>query len=284
MRRTLTPSDQARFLALALLSAALFALALALTYFAYQIGALRRQIPELLAAVEQTSLKVEPMVREAGAIRDTISPILKEVKAVRELVPGVMAEVQAVRQALPPLIDTGAKAINNASDAVRVIEPRIPAVLSEMRKTREALPGILDRAEQVVARAGAVGQKAGEGAVKGVIGGIVSAPFQLIGGVGKGLTGLIGLENRREFTAADEKLAGDATDAAIKNGQVGAQSTWQNPESKNRGSVTLTEKWARDGRPCVTLRHRIEFRTEPVHEKDIHLCQRPDKSWEEAKR
>lgn len=284
MWRKLTPSDQARFLAMALLSVALFALALALASVAYQVGALRQQIPELLASVEQTSQKVEPVLREVGAIRDLIPPILEESKAIRELVPGVVTEVREVRKTLPPLVDTSAKAINNASDAVRVIEPRIPAVLSEIRKTREALPGILDRADQVIGHAGTVRQKAGEAAVQGVIGGIVTAPFRLIGGVGKGLAGLIGLDERHEFTAADERLASAATDTVIENGQVGAQSSWRNPESKNRGSVELIEKWTRNGQPCVTLRHRIEFRSTPTHEKNIHLCQRPDKSWEAATR
>ena len=284
MWQKLTPSERARFLATTFLSAALAILALAVAFFAYQVGALRQQIPELLASIEQTSQKIGPVLHEVGAIRDLIPPILTEVRATRELVPGVVAEVQEMRKTLPPLVETSAKAINNASNAVRVIEPRIPSVLAEVRATREALPGILDRASQVVDQAATVGQKAGEGAVKGVIGGIVSAPFRLIGGVGKGLTGLIGLDNRREFTAEDERLAGDATDSVLKNGKVGAQSSWKNPDSQNRGSVALSDKWTRDGRPCVTLRHRVELRAAPVHQKDIQLCQQPDGSWQEATR
>lgn len=280
MWRKLTPADQARFLATTFLSVALAALALALAYVAYQIGALREQVPELLTSIERTSQKVEPVLRGVDAIRDLIPPILKEVKATRELVPGIVAEVQEVRKTLPPLVDTSAKAINNASAAVRVVEPRIPSVLAEVRATREALPGILDRANQVVDRAASVGQKAGEGAVKGVIG----APFRLIGDVGKGLRGMMGLDERSGFTAEDERLASAATDAVLKNGKSGAQGSWKNPDSTNRGSVVLNETWTRDGRPCVTLRHRVELRSAPVHQKDIHLCQQPDGSWREAAR
>lgn len=284
MWRKLTPSGQARFLATTFLSVALASLALAVAYAAYQIGTLREQIPELLTSIERTSQKLEPVLRGVDAIRDLVPPILKEVKATRELVPGIVAEVREVRKVLPPLVDTSAKAINNASDAVRVVEPRIPSVLAEVRKTREALPGILDRANQVVDRAASVGQKAGEGAVKGVIGGVVGAPFRLIGDVGKGLRGTMGLDDRGGFTAEDERLASAATDVVLKNGKVGAQNSWKNPDSTNRGGVALTETWTRDSRQCVTLRHRVEFRSAPVHQKDIHLCQQPDGSWQEATR
>ena len=280
----LTPSDQARFLATTFLSVAFAALALAFAYAAYQVGALRVQIPELLTSIERTSQKVEPVLRGVEAIRDLVPPILKEVKATRELVPGIVAEVQELRKTLPPLVDTSAQAINNVSAAVRVVEPRIPSVLAEVRATREALPGILDRANQVVDRASSVGQKAGEGAVKGVIGGIVGTPFRLIGDVGKGLRGILGLDDRSGFTAEDERLASVATDAVLKNGKVGAQNSWKNPDSTNHGSVALSETWKRDDRPCVTLRHRVEFRSAPHHQKDIYLCQQPDGFWQEAPR
>ena len=75
----------------------------------------------MLCSIERTSQKIEPVLHEVGAIRDLIPPIVNEVKAVRELVPGVVTEVQATRKALPSLVSTSAQAINNASDAVRVI-------------------------------------------------------------------------------------------------------------------------------------------------------------------
>ena len=157
-------------------------------------------------------------------------------------------------------------------------------MLAEVRATREALPGLLDRANQAIDKATTIGQKAGEGAVKGVIGGIVSAPFRLIGGVGKSFTDMIGLGNRKDFTREDERLAGDTTETVLKNGQVGAESSWHNPDSKNRGGVTLTEKWARGRQPCVTLRHRVELRGAPLHQQDVNLCQQPDGSWQETTR
>jgi surface antigen/uncharacterized protein YoxC len=276
----LTPSDRARLVSTTVLSVALFALALALAYVAYQVGALRQQLPELLASVESTSQKVEPVLHEVDAIRDLIPSILAESKAIRELIPGVVTEVSEVRKALPPLVDTSAKAINNASDAIRTIEPQIPAVLTEVRKTREALPGILDRAERVVTSAQTAGQKAGAGAVQGVLGGIVTAPFKLIGGVGKDLKSMMGFDEHHVFTGADEQLALGATDSVIKQGEVGAKSSWKNPESKNRGSAELVDKWTRDGQSCVTVRHRVEFATASAQTKDIKLCQRPDGQWE----
>lgn len=293
MWQQLTPSDKARFLGTALVSLALIALATSLTYTAYQFGSVREQLPALLTQVEQTSQKVGPVLSEVNAVRELIPPILEEVKAIRETIPPMLKEVQATREALPsilaetkalreslpPLVEQSAAAAKNASGAVRAIEPHIPGVLTEMRKTREALPEFLDRADQTISRAAKVGQEASRGAVTGVLGGIITAPFRLIGQAGKGLAGALGLRGQGDFTAEDERLASVATDAVIQNGQIGAQQSWSDKKSKNRGSVTLVESRTRDDRPCFTLRHRVEFASGKTHQADIEMCQQVDDSW-----
>ena len=293
MWQQLTPSDKARLLGTALVSLALFALATALSYTAYQVGSVREQLPALLTQVEQTAQKIGPVLSEMNAIRELIPPILKEVQAIRETVPPVLKEVQAtrealpsvlaeakaLREALPPLVEQSAAAAKNAGDAVRTIEPHIPVVLTEVRKTREALPGLLDRADQTIARAAKLGQKTSSGAVTGLLGGIITAPFRLIGQFSKGLAGAMGLSGRGDFTAEDERLAGVATNAVIQNGQIGTQQTWRNPASKNAGSASLLKRGTRDDRPCFTLRHRVEFGSGKTHQADIEMCQQTDDSW-----
>jgi surface antigen len=190
-----------------------------------------------------------------------------------------VTEVAELRKTLPPMVDAGAAAINNASSAVRVIEPHIPSVLTEVKKTREALPGILDRADQVAGRAEKMGKEASKGAVTGLLGGIISAPFRLIGDVGKGLRDTIGLGNLSEFTAEDDRLTGGATDAVLRNGATGAQQSWQNPDSGNHGSVTLLGHKTLNNQPCVNLRYRVEFGTGKTHDVKLDFCQRPDGSW-----
>ena len=283
MWKKLTPSEQAVVLGKALVSVGLVALAIALGYFAYQIGAARQELPTLLAQVEATSQKVEPVLREVDAIRDLVPPILKEAKAMREVVASTVSEATALRKALPPLVDASASAINNASRAVRAIEPHIPSVLTEVKKTREALPDILDRADQVAGRAEKMGQAASRGVVTGLLGGIIIAPFRLIGDVGRGLSDIIGLGSQSGFTIEDDRLASAATDAVLKAGAPGAQQAWQNPENGNQGSVAWLTKKLRDNQMCVTLRYRVEFKTGKTHDVKVELCQQSDGSWVKPK-
>ena len=279
MWKKLTPSEQAGLLGKAFVGVGLVALAIGLGYFAYQIGAVRQELPTLLAQVEATSQKVEPVLREADAIRELVPPILKEAKAMREVVTATVTEAAALRKALPPLVDTSAAAVNNVSRAVQAIEPHIPPVLTEIKKTREALPGILDRADQVAGRAEKIGQAASKGAVTGLLGGIVTAPFKLIGDVGKGLSDTIGLGSQSGFTTEDDRLARVATDAVLKADTPGAQQAWQNPESGNQGNVAWLAQKMRDGQTCVTLRYRVKFKTGKTHDVEVELCQQPNGSW-----
>lgn len=279
MWKKLTPSEQAVLLGKAILGAGMTLLAAGLGYFSYQLGAARYELPTLLTQVENTSQKVEPVLHEAGAIRELVPAILKETKAIREVIAVTVTEAAALRKALPPLVDTSAAAVNNVSRAAQAMEPHIPSVLSEIQKTREALPGILDRAENMAGRAEKIGQSAGKGAVTGMLGGIITAPFKLIGNVGKGLSDTIGLGGQSEFTAEDDRLTRLATDAILKTGAPGAQRAWQNPASGNEGNVGWLSQRVHAGRTCATLRYHVKFKSAKSHEAKVEICQQPDASW-----
>lgn len=284
MWHQLKPAERARLLGSAAVGGGVLALAIALLAVAWQLRSLQRQLPQMLTQVDGTLQKVGPALHDIDAIRQLIPPILDEVKATRELVPLVVAEVAAVRQALPPLVAQSASALNNASGAVRAVEPHIPGVVAEVRKTREALPAIVSQADRVVERASQLGQQAGKGAVQGVIGGIISAPFRLISEAGKGLADALGVAGRTDFTADDERLVADATRVVIEAGEVGGRRSWSNPVTGARGSATLLSRAEREGRACVTVRYQVRLRSGAVPDRDVELCQQPDGSWAVAKR
>jgi surface antigen len=314
MWRQLTPGERAKFLGTTFIGFGLLALAVGLIYLTYTLVGLLQTVPAILAQVEQTSAMIDPIVQEVDKVqaqippilkevrltrelvppilkevrltRDLVPPILKEVGAVREQLPAVLAEVAAVRKevaavraALPPLVETAAKSIQQASDSVQLIDQQIPPILSEVRQTREALPGLLDRADQLVANAGNVGRKASQGAVTGVLGGIIIAPFRLLGEAGQGLASAMKLDPSTGFTPEDDRLATEATDAVIKTGQIGAQRNWQNPASKNSGTVTLLDQKMRDGEPCFKVKQFVALSSGKTHSAELLFCQHPDGTW-----
>lgn len=297
MWQKLQPAEQAKLLGTAMLSASLLAIALAIGYFAHAVYVVQQGVPELLTQVEQTTEKIDPVLRRVDAIRDLVPPILKQVEATRELVPPILAEIAAVRgqvspileevaatrTALPPMLDSTGKIVRDVNSTVRIVDPRIPAVLEEVRKTRESLPGLLDRAEKLVARAETAGRKASEGATVGIFTGIIMAPFKLIGGAGRGIASAMGIEGDSGLTEEDDKRASAAIDALIRSGEIGREGSWDNPDSKNRGTVRLLSQQTRDGQPCFRLGQTVTLASGMTYKAEVEYCQQSDGSWMQSK-
>jgi surface antigen len=300
MWQKLTASERAKLLGATIIGTGLFVLAAGLIYFTSTLVSVLQTVPTILAQVEQTTARIDPIVQEVDKVqahipailkevrstRELVPPIVKEVGAVREQLPAVLAEVAAVRAevaavrvALPPLVQTTAKTVQEASDSVRLIDRQIPPILSEVRQTREALPGLLDRADKLVASASTVGRKATAGAVTGVFTGLIIAPFRLMGEAGKGLAGAMKLDPSTGFTPEDERLATEATDAVIKTGQIGAQRNWQNPASENSGTVTLLDHQMRDHEPCFSVNQKVALSSGKTHTAELTFCQHADGTW-----
>lgn len=293
MLRNLDSASQAKLLGSIVLSVSLLAVAAALAYFAYTLTLVNKTVPAILAQVEQTLSKVDPVLAqieatrqtvppildEIAALRKQIPPVLDEVTAVRRQIPPVLEEVAATRKALPPLVNSTAKSLHEASTTVNKLEPHIPAVLDEVRQTREALPGLMMRAENLLAGAKKAGQEASKGAVLGFFGGIITAPFKIIGGIGKGFSNAIGLTEERGFTEQDIKLAEEATNSAIRIGKIGAATSWENPENNNRGTVTLLEQRMQGEQACYVIHYQAISTSGKTHETDAEICQDKDGNW-----
>jgi len=185
-------------------------------------------------------------------IPEIIAPVLDEVEKVREMVPSVLEEV-------------------------RNSNTTIEKVVSEVRETREAIPGIMDRADQIVA---AVGHEAGKGAVKGIIGGIIMTPFDMVGGLGKGIAHFINPQDMEQLTEKDMKLLEQNALELANKGEVGQVVTWENTESSNSGKITLMEKYHKNDRECRQVKIDIFLKGKDSRTVLLVGCQQPDGSWE----
>lgn len=148
-----------------------YAIALGLAYMAtailllaFEVSAVRREIPQLIAGLEgeesnpflaRIDAALEELPRateEIAAIRAEIPQVLEESAAIRALVPEILAEVKEVRAAIAPLLE-------------------------ESAALRNELPGIIRGAKGVSKN---VGKGAAQGAVEGTVKGIVGAPFEVL--------------------------------------------------------------------------------------------------------
>ena len=259
----------AQLLASYMMSLAIFALAAAIIYFAYDMSRVSTQIPDILSSVDHTSEKVGPIVSEVGEIRELIPDILHEVGEIRELVPPILAEVEQTRLHIPPILEEVAqtreqippilkeveavrnempavlKSADKASDAVvamsREIEatrPLVPEMLKEVETTRESIPPMLDRVDGMIEQARTAGQEASCGAVTGFFKGLITTPFKLVGDAGKTITGMSD-EEIKLFTEKDLDLIEATVIGILNNGKRGDIEEMNNPGSGFSGSVKL---------------------------------------------
>lgn len=250
-----TSKAGAQLFATYVLSLAMFALAVALIYFSYQVSHVSTQIPDILSSVDHTSENIGPIVSEIGEIRELIpdilheveetrklvAPILKEVEQTRQQIPPILKQVEAVRKEMPAVLISADKASNAVvlmSKEVKATRPLVPQVLKEVETTRESIPPMLDRADAMIDKARVAGQEASTGAVTGFFKGLITTPFTLVGDAGRQITGM-SEEEMRDYTEKDFELIEAAALLLLNNGTKGDIKKIKNPDSGLSGSIKL---------------------------------------------
>ncbi len=237
----------AQLVASYVLSLAMFALASALVYFAYQLSLVSTQIPDILDSVDDTSANVEPIVNEVGEIRQLIPDILHEIEQTRQLVPPMLREIEQTRQQIPPILkqveavrgdipavlqstDKASDAVVTAAREIEATRPLVPEVLKQVEITREAIPPMLDRADAMIDKARTAGTEASSGAVTGFFKGLITTPFVIVGDVGKSLTGMSD-EEAEDYTDRDFEIIEAAALDLLNHGKRGDIRVVSNPDS-----------------------------------------------------
>lgn len=255
------------------LSFSLFCLALSIGYVAYEIGKTRTQAPQLLDQVGKTSEKLAPIVKETAKIRQAISPIVDEVEATRKEIPAILSSIDNVSAA--------AQSITKEVEEVRVI---MPDILAELKKTREALPGIIEQADQVAGKAQTVARESGKKAAGGVIEGIVTSPFTIVGDLGKSITSSLRLNDTKGLKREDFELIRANMLVILEDEQIGSTTTWENPEEKNRGTATLIRRFEKQGMSCKEIQLTIWAENKKKHDGRHEMCRQADGTWIETTR
>ncbi|MEH6469935.1 MAG: hypothetical protein V7752_01685 [Halopseudomonas sp.] len=285
-----------------------FSLAAAVAYIGWELNQYRHDIPNMLAQIEQTSERIDPLVSEVAGVlqqvpsimeevarvREQIPPILEEIAQTRAMIPAILAESGQIRQQVPVIMDEVAatreqipavlKSVDHMSGSVRLVaseieatRPLVPQVLEQVELTRDAIPPMLSRGEQMIAQAQSAGHDASKGAVTGMLSGIVAAPFSLFGSLGRSL-GLSSTEQEL-LSEYDLTLLKANTLTLLEQDELDRSVSWDNPEKQHRGEVTLKGRQVIDGRQCRDLLMTFYDKERLVITKDVQLCLQDDGSW-----
>ena len=240
------------------LAVSLFSLAAAFVYFTIGLTRLANQAPAILDGIEETSQQIEPVLK-------LIPPIVTEVTEIRKQIPKILNEVEQVRILVPPILEE-----------VKLTREAVPPILVEVKKTREAIPTMLTRADNLVNNAGNIGKKSSEGAVSGVITGILKAPFKLIGGAGKSLSG----RHANKMTEKDRQLSEATALRLLSSEEIGKTERWSNPDSKNNGVITLKEIKTISNHQCKVVNYTINIKNSKPIKENVTVCLSDDNKWE----
>jgi hypothetical protein len=228
-----------------------------------EAAAVRGLVPPVLEEMAEVRGEIPPILDEAAAVRALVPSVLEEMAEVREQIPLILDEVAAVREQIPPMLDE-----------VAAVRQQIPPILVEVRETRADLYQLLDQAEQVVVSAEGAGRKASEGAVTGIMTGIIKAPFSVAKSLGRGLFGGIDLTN------AEMEAIWEAGRAVLDTGIVGETRRWENKQTQLYGYATLKAADNNSEERCSTVNFRGWKKGKEYFDKDAFMCLKSDGSWE----
>lgn len=120
-------------------------------------------------------------------------------------------------------------------------------------------------------------KEASEDAVTGILAGIIKAPFKLVGGLfGAFKLNIDGLNNK------DHELAFKAVNDALSADKVGKAYSWLNPDSGNKGIITIKARKVINDRDCRLIVLVVNIVDKKLVNKDVTVCLTEEGQWEEA--
>ena len=135
------------------------------------------------------------------------------------------------------IIDLNTRA-DNAVQELYEFRKTIPLVLEESEKIRQDMPQYIESLNDIVSRVQDTGKQVGEGAVQGVVEGVVKTPFSFISSV-FGAFG--GRKESANLSEQEEKLIEEATLKLLKENQIGTQVSFLSTTSRFEGTVALLD-------------------------------------------
>lgn len=277
-----------------------------------------KQLPDALATIDKTRLEIAEIrqtipgiLQEVAAVRLQIPPILREVEQLRQSLPLVLKEVEQTRRQLPALLNSVDNAVSvvdrtqqqfpdmlaaasRFADTVDSTNEQLgrltPEVLEEVRLIRQKIDPTLDRVEVIVddtyrkakdavTTAEGAGQEASEGAITGLVTGILKLPFRLLGTIAAPILDTIRSDVRDKLTQEDVELMGEAGDRLAKSRALNKPEHWNNPSSGNRGSITLTRRYRQDDLECVEARITFNLADQTSSNELERFCRNEDGKW-----
>jgi len=260
-------------------------------------------VPDVLVEIAGVRKQIPLVIAEVAEVRKQIPLVLTEIAEVRQQIPAILAQVESIEQRIDPILQRVDKTVAAVDDTQRQI-PRIMSTADkaiatindtnkEIKLTRESINPTLDRvddlvedayfkAQDAISTAEDAGKKASEGAISGFFTGLIKLPFKLIGSLASPIVDSLDVDVARKLTEKDIELLAEAGTRAIKSKGTGKERRWDNPSSKNSGSITIIRKYQLQDLECVEARVRISHKGKQIGDELEKFCLNEKNEWVSA--
>ena len=241
-----------------------------------EVALVREPIPPILGEVEAIRLQVPPILEETAKIREVLPDILAETAAYRGQIPPILAESAAYREQIPVIlaqVDEIQAELPGILTQIEEVRVTIEGVIAQVEGVRAEVPAILDRVENISMELQEAGQKAGEGAVKGVFTGIIKTPFSMLSGVG----GVFA--DNKNLTDEDRSLFMEVATRLMESGSEGDEAEWRNDNTRLRGQVVLVALEGTAANPCCRLHVSARKGSKDLGAGDVTFCRDSSGNW-----
>ena len=255
------------------LAAGLVFLSASIFHFGQTIKSMESSLPTIAEKTQTASESVQAAAIEIRRIIPFVPDIIEETKQTRETIPKMLAQtevimnravdavamVSAIHESVPAILEES-KQVRQESKQIR---QELPAILNELSASREivaqttveienvrqSLPGTLNHLDTLLDKADKTGKRASEGAVSGVLTGIVKAPYSIVKGLGKGV-----FDKEVIITDEDRQVIRKKVLIALEEKKVGDVVLFENDNSAFQGFIEVAAIDKRGGSHCRTLR------------------------------
>jgi len=286
-----------------LLAISILALAASLIYFTFELSRFIQQVPAILENIRTTSDKTEPVLEEVRQIRNLIPPILAEISATRKQIPTILEELKNVREAIPPILSEVNKtreqlplvldevaevrkqlpllltSVDSISAEMKAYRPIASDALIQLGEVRKEVPLTLDRVDGLINKAGSAASEASSGVLTGAIGGLLTAPFKIVGDFASSILRM-SKEEAHNYTEEDLLLVKKHGQNLLANGKLNDSHTWKNTDTGKNFKVSLNKIYLKDDNACRDLLLQAWSDSTLIVNKVIGVCLNDEGEWQ----
>ena len=237
-----------------------------------------KAIPEITTQIDNVQSKIPLIIAETQAIRESTVPnIISEAESIEQQIPSILKRIDSINAQVPSITTSISEVTLTANQAmlrVDSINKQIPEILTTIKVTNDSISSYMLDAKILVNEAGEISKNAGKNVGSGILGGILSTPFNVTKSIGSFVFG------KKEDIKDEEakELESQALSFLNKNSDESG-TLWSSAKINASGKIKVLKTFTKKGRQIKKI--LITFKKPDDNEKSakVHFFRKEDGTW-----